>query len=152
MRFLLQTGQAEFELVAKEVREEGLPIEPFPFTDRIGDMFRRCHAVLMRAGALSIAEAALFGKPCILIPYPFAADRHQEKNAEEFCAAGGGEWMREEDATGDRVLATLSAWALDAGRREAAGEAAAGFSRPRAAEEIIRSALREIGKGAVLRV
>jgi UDP-N-acetylglucosamine--N-acetylmuramyl-(pentapeptide) pyrophosphoryl-undecaprenol N-acetylglucosamine transferase len=146
MRFLLQTGPAEFDLVEKAVREEGLPVEPFPFTDRIGEMFLRCHAVLMRAGALSIAEAALFGKPCVLIPYPFAADRHQEKNAEEFCAGGGGVWIRQEEATGDRVLAVLSSWALDPGRLETAAEAATGFSRPAAAEAIIRSALREIGK------
>ncbi|MDA8123341.1 MAG: undecaprenyldiphospho-muramoylpentapeptide beta-N-acetylglucosaminyltransferase [Deltaproteobacteria bacterium] len=152
MRFLLQTGEADFDHVEKEVREGGLPVEPFPFTDRIGEVFLRCDAVLMRAGALSIAEAALFGKPCVLIPYPFAADRHQEKNAEEFCAGGGGIWMRQEDATGDRVLAALSSWALDAGRREAAEKAAAGFSRPCAAGDIMRSALREIGKGAVVRV
>jgi len=145
--FVLQTGPGEFESVAKTVREEGLPIEPFPFTDRIGEVFAGCDAVLMRAGALSIAEASLFGKPCILIPYPYAADRHQEKNAREFCAVGSGVWMRQEEATGERILSTLSSWAADPGIRAAAGEAAAGFSRPDAAERIVRSALREIGKG-----
>jgi UDP-N-acetylglucosamine--N-acetylmuramyl-(pentapeptide) pyrophosphoryl-undecaprenol N-acetylglucosamine transferase len=148
MRFLLQTGAREFAGVESVVQEEGLPIEPFPFTDRIGDVFARCHAVLMRAGALSLAEAALFGRPCVLVPYPFAADRHQEKNAEEFCAGGGGIWFRQEEASGEKVREALSLWAKDPDLRKAAGEGAVAFSRPDAAAAIVRSALGEIGRGA----
>jgi UDP-N-acetylglucosamine--N-acetylmuramyl-(pentapeptide) pyrophosphoryl-undecaprenol N-acetylglucosamine transferase len=147
MAFVLQTGPGEFEPVEGAVREEGLPIEPFAFTDRIGEIFARCDAVLMRAGALSIAEASLFGKPCILVPYPFAADRHQEKNAREFCGGGAGVWMPQEEATAERILRTLSSWAADAEGRLAAGKAAEGFSRPDAAARIVRSALLEIGMG-----
>jgi UDP-N-acetylglucosamine--N-acetylmuramyl-(pentapeptide) pyrophosphoryl-undecaprenol N-acetylglucosamine transferase len=147
MAFVLQTGAGEFAPAQTAIREEGLPVEPFPFTDRIGEIFSRCDAILMRAGALSIAEAALFGKPCVLVPYPFAADRHQEKNAMEFCAGGAGVWIRQEEATGEKILSTLSSWAADPAAREAAGRAAEGFSRPDAAERIVRSALRGIGKG-----
>ena len=148
MRFLLQTGEREFGSVEEAVREEGLPVEPFPFAERIGDLFARCHVVLMRAGALSLAEASLFGRPCVLIPYPFAADRHQECNALEFCAGGGGVAFRQEEASVERVREVLSLWERDPGRCRAAGEGAAAFSRPDAAVEIIRSALAEIGEGA----
>lgn len=152
MKFVLQTGPGEYEAVAATVREEGLPVDPFPFTERIGEVFARCHAVVMRAGALSIAEAALFGRPCILIPYPHAADRHQERNAEEFCATGAGVWMRQDEATEEKVLEALLLWSSDPRRRGAAANAAAGFSRPDAAAQIVRSALRRIGKGEALRV
>lgn len=152
MRFLLQTGPSGYDDARNEVLRKGLPVETFPFTDRIGEMFSRCHAVLMRAGAISIAEASLFGKPCVLVPYPFAADRHQERNAEEFCSSGAGVWLRQEEATGERVLAVLGSWSFDPGGRAAAGRAARGFSRPGAAETIVRSALREIGKGEASRV
>ena len=121
-------------------------MEPFPFTERIGEIFPRCHAVLMRAGALSVAEAALFGRPCLLIPYPFAADRHQERNAEEFCASGGGIWMRQDEASPDRVMEALAAWARDPEQLRRAGGAAARFARPGAAEAILRSALAELGR------
>lgn len=152
IQFVLQTGPGEYESVTSTVREEGLAVETFPFTERIGEVFTRCHAVVMRAGALSIAEAALFGKPCILIPYPHAADRHQERNAEEFCAAGGGLWIAQDEATEERILEPLLAWAADPRRRAAAAGASAGFSRPDAAERIIRSALRQIGKAGRVRV
>ena len=148
MRFLLQTGDREFWSVEEAVQKEGLPVEPFPFTERIGEVFARCHAVLMRAGALSLAEASLFGRPCVLIPYPFAADRHQERNAEEFCAGGGGILIRQENASVERVRKALSLWEGDPEKRMAAGEGSAAFSRPDAAAEIIRSALGEIEEGA----
>jgi len=145
IRFLLQTGTREHEAVARSVREEALPVEPFPFTDRIGDWFPRCHAVLMRAGALSIAEAALFGRPCVLVPYPFAADDHQAGNAREFCASGAGAWLPESEATEEALWSTL--WSLGGERvpRERAGAAAVSFSRPAAAVDAVRAALRLSG-------
>ena len=145
IRFLLQTGTREHEAVARSVREEELPVETFPFTDRIGEWFPRCHAVLMRAGALSIAEAALFGRPCVLVPYPSAADDHQTGNAREFCASGAGAWLPEGEATEEALWSTL--WNLGGDRfaRERAGAAAISFSRPDAAVEAVRAALRLSG-------
>jgi UDP-N-acetylglucosamine--N-acetylmuramyl-(pentapeptide) pyrophosphoryl-undecaprenol N-acetylglucosamine transferase len=144
--FYLQTGPREHDAVARTVREEALPVEPFPFTDRIGDFFPRCHAVLMRAGALSIAEAALFGRPCVLVPYPYAADDHQASNAREFCASGAGAWFPENEASEDALWKAL--WNLGGDRiaRERAGAAAISFSRPGAAIDAVRRALRLSGK------
>ncbi len=149
IRFLLQTGAREHESVRDEVREAGLPVEPFPFTDRIGEMFPMCHAVLMRAGAVSIAEAALFGRPCLLIPYPYAADDHQSGNAREFCEAGGGAWLREPEATADALWGLLWSLAEDPAAREKARAAALSFARPDAARDAIRSALALCGGGNV---
>ncbi len=146
-RFLLQAGTREFEGVRAAIEKEGLPVEALPFTDRIGDLFARCHAVLMRAGALSIAEAALFGKPCVLLPYPYAADGHQEKNAIEFCSSGAGRWFSEADATPEKLYAIFSAWESDPGSAENAAAGARRFARPGAARSIVESALRESGIG-----
>lgn len=152
IRFLLQTGSAGFPAVEERVRKEGLPVETFPFTERIGEWFPRCHAVLMRAGALSLAEAALFGRPCLLVPYPFAADRHQEMNAEEFCAGGGGLWMRQEETSPDGVLEALEKWGKDPETLRRTGERAARRARPGAAEAIVRAVLAELGRGESGRV
>ena len=40
-------------------------------------------SIIGRAGATTVAELAIAGKPAIFIPYPFAADNHQELNARE---------------------------------------------------------------------
>ena len=147
VRFLLQTGAAEHGAVDAAVRGEALPVETFPFTERIGETFLRCHVVLMRAGALSIAEAALFGRPCVLVPYPYAADGHQEGNAREFCDAGAGLWMAEGDATEEALWSSLRSLGGDPGAREKAAAAARAFARPDAAAEIVRRALALSGAG-----
>jgi UDP-N-acetylglucosamine--N-acetylmuramyl-(pentapeptide) pyrophosphoryl-undecaprenol N-acetylglucosamine transferase len=145
IRFLLQTGEREHAPVTEEVRRDGLAVETFAFTERIGETFPRCHVVLMRAGALSIAEAALFGRPCLLVPYPHAADDHQAGNAREFCEAGGGTWIPETEADAETLWARL--WALqgDPGARDRARAASLSFARPDAAVDAIRAALTRCG-------
>ena len=141
IRFLLQTGEAEYAEVEEMVQRESLMVEPFAFTDQMGEMFPRCHAVLMRAGALSISEAALFGRPCLLVPFPRAADDHQTGNAREFCATGAGTWMAEADAASETVRKSLWSLAGDRNAREKARAASLSFARPDAAVETIRRAL-----------
>jgi UDP-N-acetylglucosamine--N-acetylmuramyl-(pentapeptide) pyrophosphoryl-undecaprenol N-acetylglucosamine transferase len=143
-RFLLQSGAREFEAVRAAVEAERLPVEVVAFTDRIDALFARCHAVLMRAGALSIAEAALFGRPCVLVPYPHAADGHQEKNAAEFCASGAGLWFREDEATPERLRDAFSGWERDPASAARASEGARRFARPAAADAIVAAALGRI--------
>ena len=141
IRFLLQTGEKEYAEVEEAVRKEGLMVEPFAFTDRMGEMFPLCHAVLMRAGALSISEAALFGRPCVLVPFPHAADDHQTENAREFCASGAGTWMAQDDATPSALRASLWSLAGNQGAREKARDASLSFARPDAAVDAVRRAL-----------
>ena len=49
--------------------------------------------VFARAGGSTLAELTFFGKPAVLIPYPFAAEAHQQRNAEWFKACGGGDLL-----------------------------------------------------------
>ena len=58
------------------------------FTDDIGLLFSVADLVVSRAGAGAIAELTECLAPAILVPYPFAADRHQEANAEFFALQG----------------------------------------------------------------
>ena len=64
---------------------------------------------LSRSGASTIAEAVAFTVPSILIPYPFAADKHQDKNAEYVATTiGGAEWYHE-----SKLEASLIAGAIE---------------------------------------
>jgi UDP-N-acetylglucosamine--N-acetylmuramyl-(pentapeptide) pyrophosphoryl-undecaprenol N-acetylglucosamine transferase len=53
--------------------------------------------VVSRAGASSLAELARLGKPVILVPYPFAAENHQEENARAYEAAGAATVLRDSE-------------------------------------------------------
>lgn len=148
VRFLLQSGERELAAVEAEVREKGLPVSPFAFSQEVSALFLSAHAVVMRAGALSISEASLFGRPCFLVPYPHAADRHQERNAEELARTGGASWLPEGTASPEALLRFLAEAAADGAAREEAGRRLRAFGRPGAAERIVSDAMVSAGVGA----
>lgn len=61
-----------------------------PFSDRIAELMSAADLVVSRAGAGTLAELARCETPAILVPYPQAADNHQQANAEYFVQQGGG--------------------------------------------------------------
>jgi UDP-N-acetylglucosamine--N-acetylmuramyl-(pentapeptide) pyrophosphoryl-undecaprenol N-acetylglucosamine transferase len=106
----------------------------------IEDMVTACAAadlLVSRAGASTTAEAALMGRPAILIPYPHAADNHQEANARAFEEAGAGVLLLDADCDGERVGALVRNLLADAARLEKMGVAAHTLARPGAAEVIV---------------
>lgn len=68
-----------------------------------------------RAGASTIAELTATETPAILIPFPFATDNHQEKNARYF---PGGEVLLEKDLTGEKLAGAINAFPLEEKRKE----------------------------------
>jgi UDP-N-acetylglucosamine--N-acetylmuramyl-(pentapeptide) pyrophosphoryl-undecaprenol N-acetylglucosamine transferase len=87
-----------------------------PFTDRMAVVLSAADLAVTRAGAGTLAELARIGVPAVLVPYPLAADNHQEANARAFAAEGGGVVVPQTGIGGlaDAVLALLT----QPGRRE----------------------------------
>jgi UDP-N-acetylglucosamine--N-acetylmuramyl-(pentapeptide) pyrophosphoryl-undecaprenol N-acetylglucosamine transferase len=67
-----------------------------PFCDRMGTLMSAADLVVSRAGAGTIAELVRCEAPAILIPYPQAADNHQQANADYFAEKGGGRVLGQE--------------------------------------------------------
>ena len=76
------------------------------FFEEIDEHFDRAHLVIARAGASTIAELAVSGRPSILVPLPHAADDHQRINAEIVAGSGGG-WLVDQADLESRALASL---------------------------------------------
>jgi UDP-N-acetylglucosamine--N-acetylmuramyl-(pentapeptide) pyrophosphoryl-undecaprenol N-acetylglucosamine transferase len=81
------------------------------FCDQMASAYAVADLVIARAGASSLTEIALAGRPSILVPYPHAADDHQTCNARVFADAGAGVLARESDLTA-ASLAELAAGIL----------------------------------------
>ncbi|MBE7539444.1 MAG: UDP-N-acetylglucosamine--N-acetylmuramyl-(pentapeptide) pyrophosphoryl-undecaprenol N-acetylglucosamine transferase [Opitutaceae bacterium] len=62
-----------------------------PFCDRMATLLSATDLVVSRAGAGTLAELVRIGTPAVLIPFPFAADNHQDANADYFLQQGCGE-------------------------------------------------------------
>lgn len=83
VQFIWQTGKYYSEHIQDELNRSGKPDNLF-VTDFIADMgtaYRAADLVISRAGAGSISELCLLGKPAILVPSPNVAEDHQTKNA-----------------------------------------------------------------------
>src|SRR5690606_4341560 len=116
-RVVHQTGVSMCDEVAARYRELGVDVDVVPFIDDMAKAYERAALVITRSGASTLAEICAIGRPSVLIPFPFAADDHQGKNAETLAAAGAAECIREEALSPGALADTLSALLDDAGLR-----------------------------------
>ncbi|MBI5092345.1 MAG: undecaprenyldiphospho-muramoylpentapeptide beta-N-acetylglucosaminyltransferase [Candidatus Hydrogenedentes bacterium] len=128
------SGAADARRVAAESKAR---VEVFPY---IEDMVSACAAadlIISRSGASSTAEIAMLGKPTILVPYPFAADNHQEENARAFEQAEASLILLDSECSPERLLSEMRGLLADKARLAAMGTAAASLARPGAAEHMV---------------
>lgn len=90
------TGIKDYEWVATRYKELGLEHRVWSFIDRIEELYIASDLVVTRSGASAIFEAAFFGKPMVLVPYPFAMS-HQAENARVFSKKGAAVEIDEKD-------------------------------------------------------
>ena len=82
VQFIWQTGKYYSEEIAKRLQGEELPnLKVTDFITDMGAAYKAADLVISRAGASSISEFCLIGKPVILVPSPNVAEDHQTKNA-----------------------------------------------------------------------
>jgi UDP-N-acetylglucosamine--N-acetylmuramyl-(pentapeptide) pyrophosphoryl-undecaprenol N-acetylglucosamine transferase len=94
------------DLAGAKARYEAIGLKPAlaPFIADMGERLADAHLVICRAGASTVTELAIVGRPALLIPYPYAMDDHQTANAGEIAAMGAG-WMLAEAGLTAEILA-----------------------------------------------
>jgi UDP-N-acetylglucosamine--N-acetylmuramyl-(pentapeptide) pyrophosphoryl-undecaprenol N-acetylglucosamine transferase len=134
-----QTGPADAERCTRRYHDLGLgdrvTVRPF-IEDMAGALFD-ADLVVGRAGALTLAELAIVGRPAILVPLPTAADDHQTRNAESFSRSGAALVLAERQTTAVRLAETLTDLLADAPRRRSMAQAMTALGRPAAARDIV---------------
>jgi UDP-N-acetylglucosamine--N-acetylmuramyl-(pentapeptide) pyrophosphoryl-undecaprenol N-acetylglucosamine transferase len=132
-----QTGESDYKEVVEAYGREGMKGEILPFIEDMGRTYNRADLVISRAGATTVSELAALGKPSILIPYPYAANRHQETNARMLVKAGGAEMILEETLSGQRLAESLMRYMNDRSRLMEMGQRARKVGRGDAAGVIV---------------
>jgi UDP-N-acetylglucosamine--N-acetylmuramyl-(pentapeptide) pyrophosphoryl-undecaprenol N-acetylglucosamine transferase len=122
--------------VERRYAEGGVRARVQSFFDDMPELLRDAHLVICRAGASTVAELAVAGRPAILVPLPIAADDHQSVNGRAFVTAGAATMIGQDQFT--------PAWLADELTRAMehpdtlAGRAAAArtLARPHAARDL----------------
>ena len=104
LNLIHQTGHEDYERVRSAYAAVGIQAEVFSFCVDMSGVLRSADLVISRCGALTLAELAAFGKPAILIPFPFAAHHHQEKNARAVEEAGAAIVLTQDKLSGARLV------------------------------------------------
>lgn len=130
----LNTVRARVESIASP----RLRVELFDYIADIRFAYAAADLVVSRAGASSLAEIGARGLPSILIPYPHAADNHQEANARSMAGAGAALVLDEAALTGGILAERVGALLSDGDARAGMGAAALGTGSRDCAEAIAR--------------
>jgi len=148
--FIHQTGTVDEMDMKAAYASHKVPCRVKVFFKDIGTEYAQADLLVCRAGATTVAEAAVLGKACLFIPYPFAAENHQELNARTLVKDGAAGMILEKDLNG-RTLARLIQYYLT--HRQALiymADRVRAFGRPNAAMDIVDDCLKVMVKKQML--
>ena len=136
VRVIHQTGSADEQMIQARYRDAGVDAVVAAFFGDMAAVYRQADLLVSRAGATTLAEIATLGKPAILIPYPYAADNHQEMNAQHYVLGGGALMFVERDLTSELLADTVMKVLMNSKRKQAMAAAMRRLAYLRAAEDI----------------
>ncbi len=132
-----QTGEKGLAATTKRYADAGVAADCRAFITDMASAYHDADLIIGRAGATTVAELAIAGKPAVFIPYPFAADNHQELNAREMADAGAALMFRQAELTSDILADALRPLITDPARRLTMGTQMQALARPTAAATVI---------------
>jgi UDP-N-acetylglucosamine--N-acetylmuramyl-(pentapeptide) pyrophosphoryl-undecaprenol N-acetylglucosamine transferase len=118
------------------------------YMNDMGSALAASDLVVARAGATSIAEITALGLPAVLVPYPYATDDHQTKNASAMVEQGAAERIADSELDGERLGDAVTELLADPVRRASMAAASKALGRPGAAEHVARLAWAVAAGGA----
>ncbi|MGH7821608.1 MAG: undecaprenyldiphospho-muramoylpentapeptide beta-N-acetylglucosaminyltransferase [Candidatus Binatia bacterium] len=147
-RVLHQTGDVDLERVRTRYGERRIAADVRPFIDDMATAYANADLVVCRAGATTIAELTALGKPAILVPYPYAADDHQRKNAESLVRRDAAVMILDRELSAENLAAAIAGLRDDPARLAAMATASRALGRPDAAERVVDVCLGLVEGGA----
>ncbi len=131
-----QTGQRDYDRVLAAYQQSGISGEVHKFIDDMPGTFARADLLVCRSGASTVGEITAAGKPAIFVPFPAAADDHQNVNARALERAGAAVVVEESNLGAAYLVDTIAALIGDTARLQSMSAAAKSLAHPKAVEEI----------------
>ena len=131
-----QTGQRDYDNVLAAYQQSEISSEVHQFIDDMPATFAKADLLVCRSGASTVGEITAAGKPAIFVPFPQAADDHQNVNARALERVGAAIVVEESNLGAAYLVETIAALFFDAHRLQGMSEAARSLAHPKAVEEI----------------
>ncbi len=129
-----QQARAEDEAAVKAAYAKlGVKADVSPFFSNMPGLIADSQLVISRAGASTVSEISVIGRPSILVPYPHALDHDQAANAAALETKGGTMVRQQKDLTPQILAGLISDIAGDPDKASAMAAAAKAAGKPRAA-------------------
>jgi UDP-N-acetylglucosamine--N-acetylmuramyl-(pentapeptide) pyrophosphoryl-undecaprenol N-acetylglucosamine transferase len=139
LKIVHQTGERDHAEVEQAYRSAGwLDAEIVPFINDMAAAYTQATLIVCRAGATTLAELTVCGRPAILIPFPHSAGGHQVMNAQAMAAKGAALMMLEADLTADRLARLIGSLLHDRVSLLSMAAAARGLARRGAAGRLLQ--------------
>jgi UDP-N-acetylglucosamine--N-acetylmuramyl-(pentapeptide) pyrophosphoryl-undecaprenol N-acetylglucosamine transferase len=143
IRIVHQTGSELFEKVREAYQEAGIEAEVKDFITNMGSYYSWADLVICRAGASSLAEITAVGKPAIVVPFPFAAEDHQAKNAEWLESRNAVKTVRDADLKEGALITKIIELMESPSSLESMAKNARILGKPNAARSIVIEILKD---------
>ncbi len=145
-RIIHQTGSADAKAVEKAYAKMRVKARVAPFFDNMPMEMAKADVVISRAGATSLAELTVMGKAMILIPYPFAADDHQHKNAQWLAQSGAATLFKQQGLTSKILTDEVVRLLEDGEARITMARTARKMGKADAARKIVEECIKQVSR------
>jgi UDP-N-acetylglucosamine--N-acetylmuramyl-(pentapeptide) pyrophosphoryl-undecaprenol N-acetylglucosamine transferase len=146
-RIVHQTGEADLEWVRGEYLARGLEADVRSFIDDMAAAYAAADLIVCRAGATTLAEITALGKAALLVPYPYAADDHQRKNAESLVERGAALMILDRELSPSRLAEAITGLRAAPERLATMARNARAVGRPDAADRVADVCLELVQEG-----
>jgi UDP-N-acetylglucosamine--N-acetylmuramyl-(pentapeptide) pyrophosphoryl-undecaprenol N-acetylglucosamine transferase len=143
-----QTGAADYQRIKELYGDAIAKVDLREYLHDMGNQYQKADLVVCRSGTGTLSELAACAKPSILIPFPFAADDHQKKNAESLVAKKAAIMILQKDLTPERLRDQILELKADPARLHRMGEAVRTFHHPFAAQKLVEKFVERIEQNA----
>ena len=132
LRVTQQCREEDMERVRSAYAQAGIVAGLAPFFKDLPERMAAAHLVIARAGASSVSELAVLGRPSILVPLPHSLDNDQLNNATRLAQVGGAWCIEQKDLTPARLGSEIGALIDSPERLSRAAQAAKSAGKPQA--------------------
>jgi UDP-N-acetylglucosamine--N-acetylmuramyl-(pentapeptide) pyrophosphoryl-undecaprenol N-acetylglucosamine transferase len=136
LKIVQQCRPEDIDAVRADYKRLGLDAELTTYLEDLPSVLASSHLVIARAGASTIAELTVAGRPAILVPLPSAMDDHQTANAHEMAVEGGARAIPQSEFTPERLASEVMSLAGDPEALIASAVHAKKCGRPMATEDL----------------